>query len=706
MKQNTTIFRTNSIDEVIDIAFDDVRFVGKRQAGETIYYANCPCAFDIETSSFYEAGEKRGCMYGWTMDLNGCVVLGRTWAEWLECLDRLSEHLNLWDTRRLLIYVHNLAFEFQWFANWFNWQKVFAIDERKPVYALTDSGIEFRCSYILTDYKLETIGENLKKYPVRKMVGDLDYSLIRHPETPLTDKEIGYMVNDVRVVTHYIQEQIDIEKNITRIPLTKTGYVRRFCRKECLTDTKDDPFRRYRYQRKVKFLTLQPEEYKMLRRAFMGGFTHANAMWANRTLEDVVSYDIASSYPAVMVAENRFPMGKGEEVKVKSKKEFLSNLRKYWCLFDVQFNNIESSQLSDHILSLSKCWNVVNADVDNGRIIRADSLRTTLTGEDFEMIDKFYTFDRPKIGKFWRYRRGYLPTEFVKAILELYKAKTELKGVAGREEEYQNAKERINACYGMCVTDIVRDEHLYLDHWLDEAEWKEQRQMTDDEYLLKKLEKENRSSKRFLFYAWGIAVVSFARKNLFRAILECDEDYVYADTDSVKFLNREKHQAYFDRYNAEMIEKLKKAMDYHGLPYDYIIPKTVKDIEKPLGAWEYEGTYKFRTIGAKRYCCEKDGKFSITVSGVNKKVAVPYLLDKYGDKVFDNFTDGLYIPPEYTGKSTHTYIDEPTAGEVTDYLGNKGRYYERSSLHLEASEYSLDATKYVEYLMGIKEIKK
>ena len=404
-----------------------------------------------------------------------------------------------------------------------------------------------------------------------------------------------------------------------------------------------------------------------------------------------------------MIAENRFPMGKGEKVIIKSKKDFLMNLRKYWCLFDVQLDNVESCQLSDHIISLSKCWNVVNADIDNGRIVRADSLRTTITGEDFEMIDKFYTFRRPKIGEFWRYRRGYLPTEFVKAILELYKAKTELKGVARKEEEYQNAKERINACYGMCVTDIVRDEHLFTDHWLNGDEWKEERKLTDEEFLEKKIDKENRSSKRFLFYPWGIAVTAFARRNLFRAILECDVDYVYADTDSVKFLNRDKHQAYFDNYNAEIIDKLKRAMDYHGLSYDYIIPKTVEGVEKPLGVWDYEGTYTFRTIGAKRYCCEKNGEFSITVSGVNKKYAIPYLLEKYGDSVFDNFTDGLFIPEGYTGKSTHTYIDEETAGEVIDYLGNKGRYYERSSLHLEPCDYRLDATKYVEYLMGIKE---
>ena len=50
---------------------------------------------------------------------------------------------------------------------------------------------------------------------------------------------------------------------------------------------------------------------------------------------------------------------------------------------------------------------------------------------------------------------------------------------------------------------------------------------------------------------------------------------------------------------------------------------------------DFEGYYeRFKTLGAKRYMVQKDGKVNITVSGLNKKIAVPYLQQKFGDNIF------------------------------------------------------------------------
>ena len=199
-----------------------------------VFYYNCPASFDIETSSFYnEDGEKRACMYIWQMGFNGTVIYGRTWEEWLNCLEQLVDYLELDETHRLIIYVHNLGYEFQFIRKFFDWDKVFAIKQRRPVYALC-KGLEFRCSLFLSNYALAYIGDNLlHKYPVKKLVGDLDYSKLRHSKTPLTEQELAYCINDVKVVMSYIQEKIEQDGDITKIPLTNTGYVRNYCRKEC-----------------------------------------------------------------------------------------------------------------------------------------------------------------------------------------------------------------------------------------------------------------------------------------------------------------------------------------------------------------------------------------------------------------------------------------------------------------------------------------
>ena len=100
---------------------------------------------------------------------------------------------------------------------------------------------------------------------------------------------------------------------------------------------------------------------------------------------------------------------------------------------------------------------------------------------------------------------------------------------------------------------------------------------------------------------------------------------------------------------------------------------------------------------------EKNGEINLTVSGLNKKIALPYLIEKYGDKVFEAFTDDLYIPSAYTGKMTHTYIDEERRGIVLDYLGNEGEYHEKSAVHLEKADYTLSlSAAYADYLKGVQ----
>lgn len=198
-----------------------------------IGYFECPASFDIETSSFYSGKEKAATMYIWSFGLMGRVIIGRTWEEFVKCVETISLEMRLSSEQRLVVYVHNMDFDFQFFRKWLSWDKVFSIEERKPVYAVSTLGIEFRCSYKLSGYSLETVGKNLRRFPVKKLTGDLDYSVARHSRTPLSKHELAYVINDAKVVMAYIAECILEEGSITRIPLTKTGYVRRFVRERC-----------------------------------------------------------------------------------------------------------------------------------------------------------------------------------------------------------------------------------------------------------------------------------------------------------------------------------------------------------------------------------------------------------------------------------------------------------------------------------------
>lgn len=412
-------------------------------------YINLPCAFDIETSSFRSTGngEKVGIMYAWAFGLNGKITMGRTWEEFKSLINLIIDRMDISLQSRLIVYVHNLAYEFQFMQKLFVWHKVFAIDSRKPIYAITEDGIEFRCSYLLSGYNLETLGKNLQTYKVKKLVGDLDYSLIRHSETTLTESEKGYLMNDIKVVLAYIQESIESNGDISRIPLTKTGYVRNYCRKCCLTPTENDKWKRLKYRQLMKSLRLTVDEYKQLKRAFQGGFTHSNPFYTDKVIYNVLSEDFISKYPSEMVAQ-KFPMSSSERYNPVDRKDFDRCLKLYCCLFDIEFTGLESKLYHDSYISLSRCWQVQNAVVNNGRIVSADHLITTITEQDFYIIERFYNWESMKIANFRRYRKDYLPTDFVKAILKLYRDKTELKGVVGKEAEYLHSKEMLNSCYG------------------------------------------------------------------------------------------------------------------------------------------------------------------------------------------------------------------------------------------------------------------
>lgn len=638
-----------------------------------ITYYNIPAAFDIEVSSFYQDGEKKACMYIWQFGLLNWVTCGRTWEEYTSFLEVLSKVLNLDTSHRLVIYVHNLAYEWQFFRKRFEWDKVFFLDTRKPVYAITE-GYEYRCSLKLSSKSLKKVGQDLQKYKCEKKMGDLDYSLVRTSKTPLTKKELGYCEADIRVLLCYIQEKIESDGDISLIPLTNTGYVRNYCRKAC--------YKRWRrYRNLMDSLILTPDEYSQLKRGFGGGFTHASAKYSRHVLHDIASFDFTSSYPYVMISE-MFPMSSSKLVdSIESEEELEYYLKNYCCLFDVTLKDVYPKVDFDHPISASKLIASDGVVKDNGRVIYANSLTITVTEQDYAVYREFYDWDKEKteIHQFRIYEKGYLPTAFVKAILKLYKDKTVLKGVEDEAINYMISKNMLNAAFGMIVTDIVREGIEYEDDIYIPVKPNIEKAISDY----------NNNIKRFLFYPWGVWVTSYARANLFSGILACGKDYVYSDTDSIKVRNYEDHLDYIENYNNLVKKKLEAASEYHRIPMEDFSPLNRKGEPKPIGVWDFEGVYDtFKTLGAKRYMTYKDGEYSLTVAGVNKKLAMEYL--KGFPDPFAEFDEHMIVPKEYSGRLILDYCgDTACCGEVKDYLGNIGEFSELSYIHMEPTTYEL-----------------
>lgn len=681
----------DSIDEIL-IPDSAIEWINKKG----IRYGNIACTFDIETSSFInEVGDKQAIMYAWILGINGKCIIGRTWEEFINCINKIIDYYELSSRKILIFYVHNLSFEFQFIKHYFEWEKVFAMEERKPIYAKSIDGIMFKCSYLLSGLSLAKVGENLIRYKVNKMIGDLDYDLIRHSKTPLTEKELGYILNDGLVVMAFIQEEIENNGDITLIPHTKTGYVRNYCRNICLKKSV-----RFEYNKLMRFMTLTEEDYKHSKLSFSGGFTHANAYYVNKIVNNVGSFDETSAYPFTMVSE-KFPISKPFKHKIISGLDFKDKLKKYCCMFTCTFHNINSKVKYENYISKHKCIEIEHFALNNGRVVSATLLTINITEIDFEIIKTLYEWDYIDISNFRYMYKGYLPKQIIEAVLKLYNDKTTLKGVEGKEVEYMNSKAMLNSMYGMCVTDICRDEIGY-----NSSGW-----VRDSVDIQEALKKYNSGNNRFLYFMWGIWITAYARKNLFMLINEFKDDYIYSDTDSVKGINIDNHINFIENYNINTQEKIKKCLSYYDISYSQATPKNIKGEIKLLGIWEYEGMYnKFKTLGAKRYIYYMNDKLNITISGVNKKNGVDYLYWKYKnvDNIFKNFNEGLIFPSNYddgkngSGKLTHTYLDEYQTGFITDYLGNTEKYVEYSSVHLEPCSYELSLDDmFLKYLLYI-----
>lgn len=691
----------NELDDILDEAMQE----GTQTNNQGVSFWKIVFAFDIETTSFTgpvtrtDHNEKRSVMYIWQLAINGRVIIGREWSEFVDVMDRITDKLNTDKYNKIIVYVHNLAFEFQFIRFLFPWMKIFSIDKRKPIYAITETGIEFRCSYILTNYSLEKLSDQLTKYKIKKLVGDLDYTKIRHPQTPLTDEELQYCINDVLVVSAYIKEQIEKERYIHKIPLTCTGYCRRFVRKNCLYGPVFKLWRKQfrRYHAFIKSLKIRSiDEYKQLKRAFQGGFTHAAQLYCTYTLDDVAHVDFSSSYPYVLLSE-QFPMSTPEDVDVPNmpKEQFEWYLKHYCCLFDCRIYDLKPKFEYENYIAAYKCFLKCGVIENNGRVYSADMIATTLTEIDMQIINSTYTFSRIEISNLKIYRKGYLPIEIIKSIIELYKNKTMLKGVKGKENEYLVSKGLLNSTYGMMVTDIIRDIITYQDN-----EWGIEPGDAQDQ-----LDKYNNSRRRFLYYPWGVWCTAYARRNLWYGIVNIGKDYIYADTDSIFYNPDPKNEAFITSYNQLCEKKLRLMCDHYGLDYEKeLLPKSVKGVVKPIGIFDHEpDIQKFKTLGSKRYMTYIDGELSITVSGVNKKTAVPWLLENCTvEGAFEAFEMGLVVPEDATGKLTHYYIDKPYEGDMTDYLGNEYHYLTLSGIYLEKTSYSFDITQsYIDFLKGV-----
>lgn len=563
---------------------------GKRVGKNTRQYLDIIGAFDIETTLIEG---KYSTLWIWQLQIGlEDTIIGRSWKEFTRTVKRISSLLD--DDIYLVLYVWNLAYEFQFLRGIYSFrpEEVFAVKSRKPLRVDMYGHIEFRCGYLHTNMRLETF---LKKMGVPDQKLTLDYTKNRYPWTKISQEELDYCIHDVRGMVQALYVELNHDGDtLYTVPATSTGYVRRDAKKA---------MRRVSWGA-VHDMLPDAYLYRMLREAFRGGNTHANRYFVGQVLDGVRSVDEASAYPASQLMD-LYPVRPFRHIGVCSidKMEDLIYRRKRPVLMRLAMwgVNLRDKYWGAPYLPIDKCRGLKGAHVDNGRILRADYLEITVTDIDYKIIMEEYKTEDKLVLDLAYSGYGPLPEPMKDLIRTYYKLKTELRGNASETLLYEKSKNKLNSIFGMSCTDPCKQDIIYT---AGEDPWE-----FDDKTIEELIEKNNK--KAFFPYQWGVWNTCHSRARLEAGIRLAHEqgEFVYCDTDSVKYLGDVDYSEYNRKVIAEA-EKYGAYADREGKRYY-------------MGIFEPDAGYpaRFATRGAKKYIVEdpETGKLKATIAGIDKR---------------------------------------------------------------------------------------
>lgn len=656
---------------------------------------------DTETSNNHALNKEdlKGWVYQWAFYDGYNVVYGRKPSDLIESLDKIVQFHSLNENKKLLIFIHNMPYDFQYLKHYmiqkWGYPQILAYANHKVFQATFDNGLVFRCSYKLSNKSLEKWGKDLN-IKHKKLVGEIDYNIIRFQDSKLNRSDWRYMFRDV-ISQHECIEQTLIDYNDTTatIPLTSTSYVRREIRREYAKDN-----RNYNNFAKSK---LTKDIYKILRQEFSGGITHGNRYFADTTVKGIIRHrDFTSHYPTQQRI-HKFGMSKFclfFDSTTTKKRLKISDIEKLSIENSVFMQVVISDMylISDRITMpyaqeskfRYEYERGTTFDCDNGRILQMKGKsRLCLSDVDLKILAKQYHFSY-LIEKVYISKKDYLPDFMSKVIDDHFKGKSDYKQIV-KELEKENAsidlirdantnlmksKNVVNGIYGCSATDIVKQE-ISLNENI--SEWEISR-ITDD-FIIESIDKYYKSRNNFMRYNWGCETTQHAREQLMFVISEIIgyDNFLYCDTDSCFYISTPEIERKFEAYNKAM----RALCDRLGA---YVIDKNGNKIYYNQFVDEDEEIIEFRFLHSKCYAyVTSDKKLHCTIAGVpsfNKETGITRE-QELGN--IDNLTHGFEFVQ--CGGKTCVYVEnDPIIEEIDGH-----------SIEYSASAVIQDSTKTLKY---------
>lgn len=409
--------------------------------------------------------------------------------------------------------------------------------------------LELRDSLKLLTFSVKDIAKAFD-LPIQKL--EIEYTAPREENHIMTQAEIDYITNDVKIMSLALQKIFDM------------GFTKLTQGSCALTEYKEIVGKK-NFEKTFP----KPDYDKDIRKCYKGGFTYLNPIYESLDIGKGIVLDVNSLYPSRMYY-CKLPYGEPLKYygEYKEDKLYPLYIQKFSCEFELKSGYLPTIQLKGNNRFLPTEY-IESSD--------GDRIDLCLTSVDMELFFKHYEIYNIEYYEGWKFKAS---DKMFRSYIDKWMGEKIKAGKEGNKTLRNWAKVMLNSLYGkFALNPICAKKSPYLDG--DTVRYKT----------------EDREEREPIYLPVGAFITAYARSytistsQMIReySLAKYGEDrYIYSDTDSI--------------HTTVPIEDLEKLLK-------------IDDNELGAWAHESTFT-RARFIRAKTYIEEIDGKLHVTCAGM------------------------------------------------------------------------------------------
>lgn len=414
------------------------------------------------------------------------------------------------------VYFHNLAFDGAFIMDWLERNGWKWVEDRAKISAMSYTTVISDANQVycielyyskMVNVKIMdslkivplSIAQMAKAYNLPILKGSIDYSAPRPVGHILTDDEIAYLDNDVKIAAMVMEKFLS------------EGLNKMTAGSNALANYRDMNGGRKGFRRWFTFL--DEEEDAFIRKAYRGGFTWVNPKYQGRKIGEGIVFDVNSLYPSVMnsSAGERLPYGKPVwfDGKPKPSDTFDLWVAQLTCSFRVRDGHIPCIQLKGNF-RFKQTEYLERSDGD---------VTFTVTSVDWELIKQQYHVYNLR----WHGGYQFKSASFLfKSYIDKWVGVKNQATIDGNPGMRQIAKLMLNSLYGKFATRTTVYSRRPM--------------LVDDVLRYVDLPPEQRDP---VYLPVGVFVTAWARYKTITSAQKVYDRFIYADTDSIHLIGTE-----------------------------------------------------------------------------------------------------------------------------------------------------------------------